>query len=37
MPMRCPRCEGFMIPIQMKGLWGSDMVDAALPYLRWKY
>jgi hypothetical protein len=28
MPMRCPRCEGFMIPIQLKELWGSHMVDA---------
>lgn len=27
MPMRCPRCQGLMIIIQMKELWGSDLVD----------
>jgi hypothetical protein len=27
MPMRCPRCQGFMITIQMKELWGSYVVD----------
>ena len=27
MSMRCPRCQGFMMTIQMKELWGSDMVD----------
>jgi hypothetical protein len=26
MSMRCPRCTGFMMTIQMKELWGSDMV-----------
>ena len=25
--MRCPRCEGFMITAQLKGLWSSTMVD----------
>jgi hypothetical protein len=25
--MRCPRCQGVMITVQMKELWGSDTVD----------
>jgi hypothetical protein len=27
MPMRCPRCKGFMITAQLKELWSSTMVD----------
>lgn len=27
MPMRCPRCEGFMITAQLNELWSSAMVD----------
>lgn len=27
MPMRCPRCKGFMITTQLKEPWNSDVAD----------
>jgi hypothetical protein len=27
MPMRCPRCQGFMITTQLRELWSSDVID----------
>ena len=27
MPMRCPRCQGFMIATPLKELWRSNIVD----------
>ena len=27
MPMRCPRCKGFMVTTQLKELWSSSQID----------